>query len=1047
MKVTDWQNPHLLQRGREAAHSTLFAYPNEAKALRGTRGDSDFYRLLNGQWQFLWVEEPGLAPEGFEAPGYDDEAWDTIPVPSSWQMLGYEPPNYANVDYPFPYDPPYVPDENPVGCYRKHFILPQAWAGQPIFLTLDGVDSFYYLYVNGVEVGCSKAPHMPGEFDITSCVHEGDNVVAVKVYKRSDGSYLEDQDMWRMHGIFRDVYLTTDHPLRVRDLWVDANLDDSYRKGVLTFHTELKNHGPAQTARVAMRLKSDCGCTVLEDAWQVEAEGEAVIEKTYTLDGILPWNPEKPTLYTLLVTLFDGEGQALSTYPVRIGFKRAEVDGVLFKVNGVPVKLRGVNRHDTHRLLGHVTPMEDMALDIRLMKQHNINCVRTSHYPNDPRWLDLCDEYGLFVVDEADLETHGDMITGFALSSDPDWRDAFLDRAERMVRRDRNHPSIIMWSMGNESGYGENHKAMIELTRSIDPSRPIHYEAAIDAPEVDVISTMYPTLNPGDMKYGDLGDDSRAKLPASLLSQIRTKMRSLKEWAEITDRPFYLCEYAHAMGNGPGNLKEYWDMIEAYPSLMGGCIWEWADHGILSVDDEGNEFYAYGGDFGDYPNAGVFCVDGLTFPDRTPHTGLTDYKQVIQPVKILAEDLAQGKLRLRNMRFYEDLTDLAGRWEVMANGRNVGGGWLGDLDIPPQTEREVCLNLPALPKGADCQLRLSFTQKASTLWAPMGFEVATEQFTLATLAHTTACAQCLPALRTAEEGDWLFIQGETFQAVFDMAHGRISDYAYQDASLVEQGAQTNLWRAPTDNDEGLMMKTAGKWRAKGLDHIATRVQDAAWKQEGDRIVVTFETVEAPPIVAPACRTAWTYTVFGDGTVHVQAAFTPRADIESFPRMGTRWVLPGNLDHVVWYGRGPQENYVDKKNAAFIGLYEATVADLHEDYVRPQENGNHEDVRFVALHNELGLGLLFAAQDTFAFTAHDYSDEALTRAQHTHELEREDAVYLNLDAANAGLGSGSCGPKTLTRYEVSSQPRTLEYWVRPYYRGVHDPFVLASELPM
>ncbi|MDF2512324.1 MAG: Beta-galactosidase [Herbinix sp.] len=1051
IKLTDWQNPKLIHRNRQKAHTTFFPFPDQMSARKLNRGASTYYRQLNGIWDFLWVPAAALAPTGFEHPDYNAELWNQIPVPSNWEMQGYGRPNYTNVKYPFPYDPPYVPDENPVGCYRKTFYLPQAWKEKRVAITFDGVDSFYYLYINGKEVGCSKVPHMPAEFDITEYVQEGQNLIGVKVYEWSDGSYLEDQDQWRFHGIFRDVYLTADEPLRVRDIWINTEFDAAMEDARLTVHADILNQKQAQIekARLGLALYDQASKRIVDSEIEIscnmgeEATGETVIDVARPRK----WNPEEPYLYTLIATLYDGDGSELSSYPFHIGFRKVEIRGAEFYVNGVSIKLKGVNRHDTHYLYGHVAPMEDMISDVKLMKQHNINCVRTSHYPNDPRFLDLCDQYGLFVVDEADLESHGDDITNFSLSSHPDWLNAYLDRAERMVRRDRNHPSIIMWSMGNESGYGSNHKRMIELTRGIDPSRPIHYCEAELAPEVDVYSAMYTGVRLTAEERGRLENIPESVLAAMSEERqkgIRTLQRTLDVRAEHSDKPFFMCEYAHAMGNGPGNLAEYWDLIYNNPALIGGCVWEWVDHGILTKDKSGESYFAYGGDFNDFPNDGIFCVDGLNYPNRKPHTGLLEYKKVIQPVKITFFDKVSGKLRIKNMNYYTDLSWLEGSYSVSKNATVILSGVLSGLKIAPGEEGEFEVELPQYESDGDYQLNLTFVQKYDTLWAKAGYEVASEQLALCTFKKEFSNDR-FPKLTLQEKEKELEILGEEFKLVFDTVKGILKEYRYQDMNLIEKGPESNLWRAMTDNDNGFYGNSK-RWMEAGLDRLQHRCASCSWQWLEEKLEIKVETVDAPYSLQPACRSYYTYTIYGDGTVRVQVEFEPAKSLGHIPRLGTSLRLNGDLNKVAWYGRGPQENYPDKKSAAYIGFYKSDVNDLHEPYVRPQENGAHEDTAFAAVTNGLGLGLVFIGNPSFSFTAHDYSDAALEKAKHDHEIEREGGTWINIDYKQGGLGSNSCGPEALEEYRLMPQPAKYEYLMRPYVNGVHDLFQLARVIP-
>lgn len=1038
--LPDWQNPQVIHRGRENARASFFPYQSLKAAEQNQRGRSDYYRPLNGNWQFELAPSPQDISESFIEADFDDDDWDQIQVPSNWEMLGYDRPNYTNVNYPFPYDPPFVPDDNPVGCYRKYFRLPESWEDKRILIHFDGVDSYFELYLNGSFVGCSKVPHMPAEFDVSSLVEPGDNVIAVKVYQWSDGAYLEDQDFWRVHGIFREVCLIADEPLYLCDLWTEATLEDDYQLGLLRVHAEIGNQGLAVHTNLRLTLKplpartghAAAAVQVFDLPVVLPAQGHGAFDAVFHPGKVLPWTPETPDLYQLTVELCAGSDAATVFYPFKIGFRSIERRGVEVLVNGRPIKLRGVNRHDTSSIHGHATPLADLLRDIQLMKQHNINAVRTSHYPNDPRWLDLCDEYGLFVIDETDLETHGDMITGYALSSNPDWKNAFLDRVERMISRDRNHPSIIFWSMGNESGYGSNHLAMIELTRKMDPTRLVHYCEAVWNPEVDVVSMMYPVA------VSAPGHERAVAAP----EHVQDRAFSLEEAARITDRPFMMCEYAHAMGNGPGNLKEYWELIDRYPSLLGGFVWEWVDHGVLVETDEGDSFYAYGGDFDDYPNDGIFCVDGLNYPDREPHTGMMELKLVLQPVMTTLAAVDGSRITLRNRRLYTDLADLTGRWSVLEDGREIAAGLLDLSGIGPGDDQELMLPLAALSDGSgngDRQLNVAFFQKDSTLWAKQGYTVARNQFQLAPARFAAVPAQSLPALEVEEVDGLLQIEGDTFFMTFDLSRGKLIDYYWQDVPLLLEGPQTNLWRAPTDNDNGFS-GVSRRWQQARLDHLQDRLAACSWKMKENRVVIQCETVQAPPVLQPACRSAYTYTVFGDGTIRIEVAFTPAAGLPYLPRLGTRWQIDGELSQATWYGRGPQESYPDKKSAAFIDLHQSAVADLHEPYIRPQENGSHADTQFVALTNDLGLGLLFSSEIPFSFSAHDYSDESLTEATHDHLLVRdEDTVWLNIDVAQGGLGSNSCGPEPLMAYRLQPEPVKLVYQVQPYADGLYDVF--------
>ncbi len=1038
-KRSDWKNPMLLQRGREPASASFLPYQNLETAKSLQYGKSAYYLPLNGRWQFEWKPQPRLAAEDFMLPEYDDENWDSIPVPSNWQMLGYDKPNYTNVRYPYPYEPPFVPDDNPTGCYRKWFYVPDRWQGKQVFVHFGGVNSFFEVFVNGEYAGCSKVTHMPSSFNITSKLSKGENLLAVRVYQWCDASYLEDQDFWRLSGIFRDVALIADEPVRLQDFWATAVLDENYEHGKLCVQADIRCYEKPASGQVHFRLLDEKGKTAASFSKLFETDGDSseLLTHEIIIENIKHWTPETPDLYLLTAQIELDDGTLLSVYPVQTGFRSVEIRGVEVLVNGVAIKMRGVNRHDTSYLHGHTTPMADLIKDITLMKQHNVNTVRTSHYPNDPRWLDLCDKYGLFVIDEADLETHGDNITDYALSSDASYTEAYIERAERMVIRDRNHPSIIFWSMGNESGYGTNHEKMIEKTRQLDSSRPIHYCEAGWAPEVDVLSTMYPAV----WQEKELARDNLQP------TDDRDRRYTLEEWAKVADRPFLMCEYAHAMGNGPGSLEDYWQMIYREKALLGGCVWEWVDHGILAEREDGSLFYAYGGDFGDYPHDGIFCVDGLNYPHRQPHTGLLELKQAMAPVTVEAVNKQTGAFRLINRLFYTDLSWLQGRWSITADAREVASGYLEQLNLAPGENQIVNIPLPQIDQSSDWQLSFTFTQKHQTRWAPAGYMVAASQFELAARQLKKDPADALPGLQVEVDRDFLTASGESFSISFDLGRGLLTDYTWQDIPMLQKGPDTCLWRAPTDNDNGFS-NIAEQWRREGFDKLQNRLESCDWQIEDNCLLIKCVTIQAPPVIKPACRTEWIYTLFGDGTLKIDCRFTPRSDLPYLPRIGHRWTLSGELETAVWYGRGPHESYPDKKISALTGLYEAAVTDLHEPYVRPQANSAHEDVKIAAIKNDLGAGLVFYSDQAFSFTAHDYSEEALTQASHEDLLERDaDNTWLNIDARQGALGSNSCGPEPLPPYRLEPLACQLTYYVRPYADGLYDLFEQAGSVPV
>ena len=982
---TEFQDLNCTDLYRLPPRATLIPFADFSSARLGERAASPYYWSLNGQWDFTYYQSPydveelsGQAGEGVRG---------KIQVPGVWQLQGYGAPQYTNVRFPIPFDPPFVPDDTPVGVYDRTFILPASFEGRQTVIRFEGVTSCCYVYVNGELTGFSKGPHLPAEFDITGAVKPGENALRVVVPQWSDGTYLEDQDMWRHAGIFRDVALLSFGSSRILDLWADTDLINGYQDGKLSVTVRLLNAS-------SVRLTLLDGETALFSQDCAVKDGEARFHTE--IKNVRPWTAETPHRYELIAEI---GGQAERVF---VGFTKIEIrDGVFF-VNGKNVKLLGVNRHDTHPTLGFYTPVNEMEKDVLLMKRHNINTVRTSHYPNDPRFLELCDKYGLYVVDEADIECHG--VTQFAsydfMATDPKWETQFVDRGVRMVMRDRNHPSIILWSLGNESGYGCNHAAMAAAMRLIDSSRPIHYER--DQWEKEAIT-------------------------ADITSRMYASIDFMKEYAESSPKkPLFQCEYCHAMGQGPGLLEDYWQTFQAYPQLMGGCIWEWADHGIAK-EENGKHYYAYGGDFGEWPHDGCFCVDALTYPDRTPHTGLLEYKHVIRPVRVTMADEAKGLVSFRNYYGFLPLSHLAGRYEVVHGDQTLAQGEF-TLNTPAGEAEEKALDLGIYPAGS--VLNFLFTLKNASSWAPAGHIVAQDQLVLS--LGTAEAPVCLPrfplTLEKTHEG--YTVQGNGFQVSF----GRegLAGILFHGLPLMESGLRVNLWRAPTDNDNG-WHGAADKWEKRlYLNHMQSRNEKLEAALADGCAVIDVQCLCGPKVLPPMMRVTQRYTVTGEGKIALEITYDPLRDIEDYlPRLGLRMEMPQGFERLVWQGRGPIESYPDKKTAALLGRYECSVDDTHEPYVRPQENGAHEDTSFAALLNSRGIGLLTAG-DNFSFSVHHYTPEMLTEAQHTVELGRTDAVTWLIDGAMGPLGTNSCGPEPMEKDRLYlKEARTFRFAFLPF----------------
>ncbi|MFC1716490.1 beta-galactosidase subunit alpha [Candidatus Poribacteria bacterium] len=1023
MTINDWENPKVFERNRTQARASFISYPDRESALSGERGHSPWFELLNGNWKFNYAENPDLAPADFfieyfpedflmgcfDVTHLDEEKWNDIQVPCSWQMQGYGRPHYTNVIYPFPTDPPHVPTENPTGSYRRKFFLSADWDDRQVFLRFEGVDSAFYVWVNGQEIGYSQGSRLTAEFDITSHLRNGVNTISVRVIQWSDGSYLEDQDMWWLSGIFRDVYLVATPETHVFDFRVRTELDAEYRNAVLKVRTVLKNHGKqvASNYKIEAQLLDADQQPVLDQPMSsdvdIQADGEAIVDLEASVKNPEKWSAESPYLYSLLITLKDDQGNVLEVAPCNVGFRSVELKNGSMLVNGVPIMIKGVNRHDHHPDLGKAASLDSMIEDVLLMKRHNVNAVRTSHYPNDPRFYDLCDYYGIYVLDETDLECHGFATVGNWnwTSDDPDWEDAYVDRMVRMVERDKNHPSIIIWSLGNEAGFGRNHEAMARWVREIDPTRLLHYERDLEQKVVDIVGPMYTSVD-GIIK---LGEDSSA------------------------EKPVILCEYAHAMGNGPGGFKEYWDAFYQYKRLQGGFVWDWIDQGLRQVTEDGKEWFAYGGDFGDEPNDKNFLINGLIFPDRKPSPGLIEYKKVLEPVKIAPVDLASGEVKLTNRYDFVPLDHLLISWNLMEGDRVIQNGAIPTPKIAPSKSENVAIpyTIPtALAAGAEYWLNISCTLASDTTWASRGHEVAWAQFQLPleVSARTVLQADSMPPINCEESDNLIEITGADFELIFDMIYGVIRLWRHESMKLLTAGPKLNFWRAPMDND----VHTARDWRKSRLHEMQHRVDSVEYHEINEKVVqIHVKSRIAPPVLALGYECEYTYTIYGSGDVILEAHGVPKGEHpDTLPRIGLQMALPEEFDHISWYGRGPGESYVDSKQANRIGVYSRMVDDLYVPYVYPQDNGNRTDVRWVSLTNTRGMGLL-AVMPRLNFSAHRFTTEDIEKAKHTCDLVPRDEITLNLDYQHHGLGSASCGPGVLPQYQL--HPHEFSFVVR------------------
>jgi beta-galactosidase len=1024
--TAEWEKPQIVGINKEPAHCTAVPYLHLKRALKLDRMQSRLYLSLNGDWKFNWSEKPADRPVEFYKPAFDVSNWPEIPVPANWQMHGYGRPIYLNMRYPFKVDPPFIQhDYNPVGSYRRDFRILNRWKDRQIFLHFDGVKSAFYVWVNGRKVGYSQGSMTPAEFNITEYLKPGENTLAVEVYRWSDGSYLEDQDMWRLNGIYRNVYLFATPQVHIRDFAVRTELDDDYTDATLMIRPKLANYADEDLKgwNVEAQLYDSEGEAVLDEPLSRSAAsiiGERYPQRDNVRFGLLQTTIKNPffndtattEIYTLALTLRDADRREVEVQTCRVGFREVEIKDGEFLVNGVSVKLFGVNRHEHDPDHGRAVPVSRMIQDIKVLKTHNINAVRTSHYPDDPMWYDLCDEYGIYLIDEANLETHG---LGGYFSNVPAWNTAFVERAIRMVERDKNHPSVVMWSLGNESGCGPNHAAMAGWIHDYDPTRPVHYEGS--------------AVNPIDSDYVDMQSRMYARIPRII--QLATR--------EDDDRPMVLCEYAHAMGNSVGNLKEYWDAIRSHKRLIGGFIWDWCDQGLRKKSPDGKEFWAYGGDYGDNPNDGNFCCNGLVQPDRKPNPSLYEVKKVYQQIHVTAVDPGAGRFRVQNEYDFSDLSFTEVDWELTADGKVVEKGTLPKLSVVAGTEQNIRVpfNKPDLQAGAECWLKISFALAEDASWAKKGHVVAWDQFQIPVDAPQaeTVKVEAMPALELKQAQNKITVSGENFEVTFGKNSGALESFAFNGKQLVAAPLVPNFWRVPIDNDNGNgMPRRLGVWRDAAPKRTVKSVEA---EQVGPQTVRI--TAEAAIKVGnnSTCKTV--YTVYGNGDVVVETTVTPRGgDLPKLPRFGMQMAMPGEFDKLTWLGRGPHENYWDRKTGAAFGLYSGSVEENIHTYVRPQENGNRSDVRWMALTDKDGVGLLAVGMPTIDISAWPYTMADLEKATHIHTLPKRDTITVNLDYRQMGVGGDdSWGARTHPEYTLPAKPYKYSFRLTPYAPKLGD----------
>jgi len=1027
-EVNDWENPQITAVGTEPPHATMMIYPDAASAAAGDRTKSPYWLSLHGAWKFHWVARPADRPLDFYKPDFDDSPWRTIPVPSNIEVQGYGVPIYVNIQYPWGKpNPPNIPhDNNPVGSYRRHFTVPPQWAGREVYLHFDGVNSFFYLWINGQKVGLSKDSRTPAEFNITRYLKPGENLLAAEVYRWNDGSYLEDQDFWRLSGIFRDVYLWSTAPLHIRDFEVLADLDDQYRDGQLKIAAQVRNSGGKEAAisveAVLLDESGEPAVKIPSGFAKVPASGETAVKFQCPVKNPQKWSAEHPHLYKLLLTLKGPQGDVLEVIPCNVGFRKVEIKDGLLLLSGQRILIKGVNRHEFDPDTGQYLTAESMIRDIRLMKQHNVNAVRTCHYPNAPAWYDLCDRYGIYLVDEANIESHGMGYGAESLAKKPAWLAAHLDRTRRMVERDKNHPAVIIWSLGNEAGDGPNFEATYAWIKKRDATRPVQYEQAGTRAHTDIVCPMY--------------------APPQNMAGYAAKPQT---------RPYIQCEYAHAMGNSTGNFSEYWDLFYSKPQLQGAFIWDWVDQGlrkaIRPVEAAKGTFWAYGGDYGPpgTPSDDNFCCNGLVSPDRRPHPGINQVKKSYQYIWCKPVALEKGEIQVTNWYDFTVISDIAaGHWRLRADDQVIQEGPLPDLDLKPHESRTIKVPLkPFTPEpGAEYWLDIVFRLKKDAPWASAGHEVAWEQFKVAqSLAQPAVKFAGLPPLKLARSDTAATVTGKNFTVGIDTAQGLITSLKYKDTELIHQPLRPHFWRAPTDNDRGNgMPNRCGIWRNA---HRNWQVQGVKVDQVGPQHVRCAVRAALPDVDA---QYELTYDILGDGRIGVDAKFTPgQKKLPELPRFGMQMALPPGFETLTWYGRGPYETYCDRSDA-WINVFSGKVAEqFFADYTEPGESGNKVDVRWVALTNQDGVGLLAAGLPLLSINALHYATADLEGPKHPYEIPYRDFVTLNLDLVQMGVGGdNSWGATPHEQYRLMPKPYGYRFCLMPFSQADGSPKQLARQ---
>jgi len=1026
-KNPEWENPEIFQINREAPTATFYRYTLAEDALKNDSWKkSSRYQSLNGTWNFHYADSVNARPVDFYKKDFNLKGWTTIQVPSNWEMKGFGIPFYTNMKYMFPTNPPFIKHSlNNVGSYKRNFEVPSAWDGKDVYLHFAGVTGAMYVWVNGEKVGYNEGSKVPVEFNITSKIKKGNNTIAVQVLRWSDGSYMEDQDFWRLTGIERDVYLYAANKVTLRDFRVTSDLQNNYTDGVFNVALQIDNNTNAEsTKRIEVKLFDGSKVVYSETKKISLRKGRNPLVFGTVLPNVKTWNAENPNLYSLLIDIKDDNGANVEATSIKVGFRKVEIVKNKVLVNGKAVLFKGTNIHDHSETEGHALQEELTFKDLQLMKQNNLNAIRCSHYPKDPHFYRLCDKYGFYVVDEANIETHGLGTTNQGLDNNetkkaihpaylPQWKEAHMERTIAMFERDKNYPSIVTWSLGNEAGNGKNFFATYKWLKENDTSRPTQYEGATNYANTDIQAPMYWTIE------------------------------KMIEYVENNPtRPLIQCEYSHSMGNSTGNFQKYWDVIEKYPTMQGGFIWDWVDQGMLTKNDKGQNYWAYGGDLGGFKfqNDENFCLNGIVNPDRTPHPALFEVKKVYQYIKFKPSNLKAGEIEIKNKYFFTNLSDYQFTWKLLENGIEKTSGVLPMLNIAPDGSQIVKIDLPKLENSnTEYHLNIFALNKKATDLVPLNHIVAFEQFQLTKeiLVAKTPTAKGELLLNLVDNS--ITISNDKFVMKFDSKTGLIGTLDYGNGNILVEGITPNFWRASTDNDFGAKSpKNLAVWKNATKNRNLVAVKFFYNSKEFNPIgnlklndAISIQTTYDLPDVKGQIEIE--YTISTSGALKVTNRLkNSNSDLPHLPRFGNNFIVKNEYQNVEWFGRGPHENYIDRNTAALVGAYKAKVEDLYFPYIRPQENGNKTDVRWVTFKNNAGKGIKIEGPELLGFsTHHQYNDDfdagENKRQTHTVDIQKRDFVNINIDYKQTGVGGDdSWSANAVAHKEFRVLPSNLEY---------------------